>query len=239
MCYTKKNKTRKLRSLKLTLNCHAHGSVGQLYLGCPGFRLHARLSSGVLYILLGPVATQGIWSFPGHSFQDPDWRNSSYLGNVPFFFFLFFGCPAAYGIPRPGIISQIQLQPKPQLWQCQIPNPLCWAGAGTLSQRSQDATDPVVPQRELARKCSYHGRLVQHKRSCPAEQAHFKTFLVRFTNVLLVKASHNVGKYSVHCDKGVDGEIYYRGAKIWTNNPINHSPSAPCYLPVWTVGTLY
>ena len=33
------------------------------------------------------------------------------------FFFFFFGCPTAYGVPRPGIRSQLELCPKPQLWQ--------------------------------------------------------------------------------------------------------------------------
>ena len=32
-----------------------------------------------------------------------------------FFFFPFFGLPAAYGVPRPGIRSEMQLQPKLQL----------------------------------------------------------------------------------------------------------------------------
>ena len=48
-----------------------------------------------------------------------------------FFFFFFFGCVTAYGIPRPGIRSELQLQPVPQLWQCQILNPLCWTGDRT------------------------------------------------------------------------------------------------------------
>ena len=45
------------------------------------------------------------------------------------FFFSFFGCPMAYGIPGPGIRSKLQLRPKPQLWQLQIPNTLCWWGS--------------------------------------------------------------------------------------------------------------
>ena len=43
------------------------------------------------------------------------------------FFFFLFGHPAAYGVPRPGIRSELQLQPKPQLWQHRILNPLYWA----------------------------------------------------------------------------------------------------------------
>ena len=44
-----------------------------------------------------------------------------------FFFFLFFGCPEAYGVPGPGIGSKPLLQPIPQLQQCQILNLLCGA----------------------------------------------------------------------------------------------------------------
>ena len=40
-------------------------------------------------------------------------------------FFFFFGQPSAYGIPGPGIRSE------PQLWQCQILNPLCQEGDQT------------------------------------------------------------------------------------------------------------
>ena len=44
-----------------------------------------------------------------------------------FSFFSIFGLPAAYGVPWPGIRSELQSQPKLQLWQHQIPNPLCQA----------------------------------------------------------------------------------------------------------------
>ena len=43
------------------------------------------------------------------------------------FFFFFFRCPMAYGVPRQGIRFEPQLQPKPQLQQHWILNPLCWA----------------------------------------------------------------------------------------------------------------
>ena len=36
----------------------------------------------------------------------------------------FVGCPAAHGVPKPGIRSEPQLQPKPQVQQHQILNPL-------------------------------------------------------------------------------------------------------------------
>lgn len=38
------------------------------------------------------------------------------LEEFSFFFFFFFGLPMAYGIPGPGIRSESQLQPTPQLW---------------------------------------------------------------------------------------------------------------------------
>ena len=41
--------------------------------------------------------------------------------------------------------SEPQTQCKPQLQQCQIPSPLCWA----VSRPSQDTADPVVPQWDL------------------------------------------------------------------------------------------
>ena len=44
-----------------------------------------------------------------------------------FFFFPLFGHPAAYGVPGPGTRYEPQSQPKPQLWQCWILNPLCQA----------------------------------------------------------------------------------------------------------------
>lgn len=64
-------------------------------------------------------------------------------------FFFFFGRPSAYGVPRPGIGFQPQLQPEPQLWQRWILNPLHQTGIKPASQSSRDATNPIVPQREL------------------------------------------------------------------------------------------
>ena len=43
----------------------------------------------------------------------------------------------AYGSSRPGIKSEKQLQPKPQLWQCRILNPLC---------RARPRNEPTAPQ---------------------------------------------------------------------------------------------
>ena len=60
-----------------------------------------------------------------------------------FFFVCFFFChPVACGVSRPGIRSEVQLGPKAQLWQCQILNPLCWAGDWTcvpVLQRSHQS----------------------------------------------------------------------------------------------------
>ena len=54
-----------------------------------------------------------------------------YLLKSLLFLIFFFGCLAAYGVSRPGIRSKLQVQPKPQLQQCQILNPLCRAGDQT------------------------------------------------------------------------------------------------------------
>ena len=48
-----------------------------------------------------------------------------------FVLFLFFGCPVAYGVPRPGISSKPQFWPNLQLWQRQTLNLLCRAGDQT------------------------------------------------------------------------------------------------------------
>ena len=48
------------------------------------------------------------------------------------FFGFFFGRPATYGVPGLRIRSQPQLQPKRQLQQQWIPNPLCRAGDRTF-----------------------------------------------------------------------------------------------------------
>ena len=46
-------------------------------------------------------------------------------------FCFFFGCPGARGVSGPTIRSKLQLQPKPQRWQCQILNPPFQAGDQT------------------------------------------------------------------------------------------------------------
>ena len=52
--------------------------------------------------------------------------------------FFFFGCPVAYRVPWPGIRSESQLWPKPQLRQWQILKWLCWAGDQTCVPVLQD-----------------------------------------------------------------------------------------------------
>ena len=64
-------------------------------------------------------------------------------------FFFFLGHSMAYRVPRPEIRFKLQLQPKPQLQQRQILNPLYRPGITLASQRSQVTTDPVTPQQEL------------------------------------------------------------------------------------------
>lgn len=65
------------------------------------------------------------------------------------FFFPFFGCSTAYGVPGTWITSKPHLGPRPQLQQCSIFNPRCWLGFKPESQQSKDTADPVGPQWEL------------------------------------------------------------------------------------------
>ena len=50
----------------------------------------------------------------------------------------------AYGVPGPGIRSGLQLQPKLQLGQHWILNPLCQAGDQICAPALPDAADPVA-----------------------------------------------------------------------------------------------
>ena len=68
---------------------------------------------------------------------------------VCLFFFFFFGCPVAHGVPRPGIRSE-------RSWDlshsCGNTGSLTYYARWVIepvSQCSQDAPDPVVPQGEL------------------------------------------------------------------------------------------
>ena len=63
-------------------------------------------------------------------------------------FFFFFGHPMVYGVPGPGIRSEPQLWPKPQVWQCQILNPLC---------RARDRTCTPLFPRHLWSRCAMVG----------------------------------------------------------------------------------
>ena len=60
------------------------------------------------------------------------------------FCFSFFVHPVAHGVPVPGIRSRSEpwLQPVPQLWQCQILNPLC-------QPRDQTHRVPPIPLRHI------------------------------------------------------------------------------------------
>ena len=63
--------------------------------------------------------------------------------------FFFLGRPMAYGVPGPGIRSQPQLRPKPQLHNAGSFTHRAKLGIEPWSWCSQDATDPVAPQKEL------------------------------------------------------------------------------------------
>ena len=78
-----------------------------------------------------------IYTLKEHGLED----NLHWEVGIAFFIFIFsfFGCPTAYGIPRRGIRHELQLWFKPQLYQCWILNPLCWAGDWTCV--------PALPRR--------------------------------------------------------------------------------------------
>ena len=76
-----------------------------------------------------------------------DFVSQGTFNSVLNFFFLFW-LSIAYGVPRLGIRSELQLQPMPQLWQPQILNPLCQLGIETASQLCRDTASPIVPQQE-------------------------------------------------------------------------------------------
>ena len=63
---------------------------------------------------------------------------SAQLYLVLFSFLSFFGHPVTSGASGPGIRSQLQLRPTPQLRHRRILNPLCWAG--------HRACVPVLPR---------------------------------------------------------------------------------------------
>ena len=94
------------------------------------------------------------WSTPQHvefksvsqrSRQRRCWSCWDTVGtlNNPFFFFFFFFLfqphPWHMEVPGPGTESEPHLPPIPQLWQCQILNPLFWAGdwTGNSTETSQ------------------------------------------------------------------------------------------------------
>ena len=66
------------------------------------------------------------------------------------FFFLFSFChPTAYGVPRPGIIPELQLRPTPQCGHTRSLTHCARPGIKPVSQGSRGATDPIAPQQEL------------------------------------------------------------------------------------------
>ena len=63
------------------------------------------------------------------------WEHQKSPANHLFSFFLLFDCPVAYGVPRPGINSKPQLQPKPQLLEGQ-----------NLTHCSEPGMEPCIPE---------------------------------------------------------------------------------------------
>ena len=98
--------------------CHSHGNAGSELQLRPMLQLvampypqsEARDGTFVLrdtVRVLNPLSHSGN-SLTGFSFE---------IFFSPFFLF---GCPGAYGVPGPGIKSELKLQPVPQLQQCWI-----------------------------------------------------------------------------------------------------------------------
>ena len=67
------------------------------------------------------------------------WLDVGRVGKIvwtdTFFFFFFSGGPMVYGVPGPGIRSEMHLQPMLQLWQCWVLN-CAGPGIESLSQWS-------------------------------------------------------------------------------------------------------
>ena len=85
--------------------------------------------------------------------------------SISFFLFFFIGHPAVYGVPRPGIKSKLELQPMPQLWQCQPLNPLCQAGGGTRVLDTAE-TPSILLHHSGNFKAKYFKHLNQHLQKC-------------------------------------------------------------------------
>ena len=96
--------------------------------------------------------------------------------NVNFCIYIYIGHPAAYGAPGPGIRSEPQLLPMPQLWQCQIPNPLCWARDQTyipaLPRHCQSCCITAGAPKFLSFKIKFCVCLCAHKCYCNSKCTH-------------------------------------------------------------------
>ena len=92
----------------------------------------------VLWVQGHPGISWGCTRPPDLAFQGAGgWKHAS------FFCFVLFCHPTAYRVPRPGIRSEPQLQPMPQLRHHWILNPLCWTGGLNLCSRALEM--PLIP----------------------------------------------------------------------------------------------
>ena len=64
-------------------------------------------------------------------------------------FFAFFGHPMAYGIPRPGIRSELQLRAMPQLYNAGSLTRCAGVGIEPAFLCSRDTADSVGPQQDF------------------------------------------------------------------------------------------
>jgi len=91
--------------------------------------------------------------------------------------FCFCFCFLAYGVPGPGVRSELQLGPKLQLQQSQILNPLCWAG---------DQTWVSVLQRDCRSSCAIAGTRIFIKLLISLTSLIFNFFFVFLSFLLLL-----------------------------------------------------
>ena len=77
-------------------------------------------------------------------------------------FFPLSGHPTAYGVPGPGIRSDSQLQPRPQLWQQWIHNHCAGLGIKPVSRCPRDTTTRFVPQQDYDYTVTFYTLCAPH-----------------------------------------------------------------------------
>ena len=101
-------------------------------------------------LIVMEIRPGGFWVLNYMTWNKPltFWGRSAYfLKNIFYYFFSsFLAAWRHMDFPGQGPGLSGSCEPKPKLRQPRILNPLCWVGIELVSQRFQDATDPIVPQ---------------------------------------------------------------------------------------------